>query len=115
MSQEQAAPLLKVLVERRALWAIVRLSGVLDCQSHPGLADRLSSLLTEMDPPQICVDLGGLDFLDSSGLACVVMAWRVAGERGGALVLLRPAGEVARVLSLFGLAAIVPVVNELPA
>jgi anti-anti-sigma factor len=56
----------------------------------------------------------GLQFCDSSGLACVVMAWRVARERGGALVLLRPAGVVARLLSLVGLATVVPVVDELP-
>jgi anti-anti-sigma factor len=114
VSQEQAAPQLTVLVERRAPWAVVRLSGALDYQSHPDLADHLNFLLNEMDPPQICMDLNGLDFFDSSGLACVVMAWRVAGERGGSLVLQRPAGEVARLLSMFGLATIVPVVDELP-
>jgi anti-anti-sigma factor len=114
VSQEQASPQLTVLVERRKPWAIVRLSGALDYQSHPDLADHLNSLLNEMDPPRICLDLNGLHFFDSSGLACVVMAWRVAGERGGTLVLQRPAGEVARLLSLFGLAAIVPVVDEPP-
>ena len=42
------------------------------------------------------------------------MAWKVAWERGGSLVLLRPSAETARLLSLLGLAAVVPVVDELP-
>jgi anti-sigma B factor antagonist len=111
---EEAAPSLTVTVERRARWAIVRLSGELDHRSHPGLVDHLHCLLHERDLPRICVDLNGLQFCDSSGLASLVMAWKVARERGGSLVLLRPAGEAARPLSLLGLAAVVPVVDELP-
>ncbi len=114
MSEERVAPSLAVTVERRALWSIVRLSGELDYRSHSDLADHLHSVLNEMDPPNICVDLNGLQFCDSSGLACLVMTWKAARERGGALVLLRPAGEAARLLSLVGLAAGVPVVDELP-
>ena len=34
--------------------------------------------------------------------------------KDGALASLRPTGEAARLLSLFGLAAAVPVVDELP-
>jgi anti-anti-sigma factor len=101
-------------VERRVPWAVVRLSGELDLQSHQVLADQLHVLLDEFDLPQICVDLNGLRFCDSSGMACLALAWKAARERGGALVLLRPVGEVARLLSLLGLAAIVPVVDELP-
>jgi anti-sigma B factor antagonist len=114
VSEETASPSLTVTVERQPLWAIVRLSGQLDQQSYPDFADHLHSLLNEMDPPHICVDLNGLQFCDSSGVACLVMAWKAARERGGALVLLRPVGEPARLLSLLGFAAIVPVVDELP-
>ena len=112
--EEEAAPSLTVTVEYQARWVIVRLSGELDHRSYPGLVDHLSYLLHEIDLPRIGVDLNGLQFCDSSGLACLVMAWKVARERGGSLVLLRPSGETARLLSLLGLAAVVPVVEELP-
>lgn len=114
MTHGKAEPDLTVLVERRSSYAIVRLMGALDYLSHPGLVDRLHLLLDEMRPPRICIDLNSLTSCDSSGLACLVMAWKAAGERGGTLMLLRPAGEAARVLSLFGLAALIPVVDELP-
>jgi anti-sigma B factor antagonist len=110
----EAAPSLTVTVERQAQWVIVRLSGELDHRSYPGLVDRLHSLLHEKDLPHIGVDLNGLQLCDSSGLACLVMAWKVARERGGSLALLRPDEEAARLLSLLGLAAVVPVVDELP-
>ncbi len=113
-SLEEAAPSLTVRVERRARWVIVRLSGGLDHRSYPRLVDHLHSLLHETDLPCIGVDLNGLQLCDSSGLACVVMAWKVARELGGSLVLLRPGEEAARMLSLLGLAAVVPVVDELP-
>ena len=111
---EEAVPSLTVTVERRALCVIARLSGELDHRSHPDLGDHLHSLLNETDPPRIYVDLNSLQFCDSSGLACLVMAWKAARERGGSLVLLRPSGEAARLLSLLGLAAVVPVVDKLP-
>jgi anti-anti-sigma factor len=112
--EEEAAPSLTVTVERRAPWVVMLLSGELDYRSHPGLAEDLHALLHETDLPRICVDLNRLHSCDSSGLACLVMAWKVARERGGSLVLLRPAAEAARLLSLLGLAAVVPVVGELP-
>jgi len=111
---EQAAPPLTVTVERRAPWVVMRLSGELDHRSHSGLIDRLQSLLHQTDLPRICVDVNGLRLCDSPGLACLVMAWKVARERGGSLVLLRPDEEAARMLSLLGLAAVVPVMDELP-
>jgi len=60
------------------------------------------------------VDVDGLQLCDSSGLACLVMAWKVARELGGSLVLLRPGEEAARLLSLLGLAVVIPVVDEVP-
>jgi anti-sigma B factor antagonist len=114
MSEERAASSLTVTVEHEAAWAIVRLLGALDYRSYPELADHLQSLLGQMARPRICVDLNGLQFCDSSGLACLVMAWKASRERHGELVLRRPSGEVARLLAMLGLAASVPVIDELP-
>ncbi len=114
MSEEQAAALLTVTVERQAAWAVVRLSGALDNQSYHQLADHLQSLLGEMTVPRICVDLSELEFCDSSGLACLLMAWKASRERNGELILLRPSGEVGRLLTILGLAASVPMMDKLP-
>lgn len=111
---DEAAPSLTVMVERQALWTIVRLSGELDQQSHGDLVDCVHSIFDEIDPPLICVDLNSVRFCDSSGVACLVMTWKAARERGGAFVLLRPVGEVARLMSMIGLAEVVPVIDEVP-
>jgi anti-sigma B factor antagonist len=114
VSVNEAAPSLTVTVERQALWTVMRLLGELDQRSHGGLVDCVRSIFDEVDPPLICVDLNGLQFCDSSGVACLVMTWRAARERGGALILLRPVGQVARLMSLVGLAEVLPVVDEVP-
>jgi len=56
----------------------------------------------------------GLEFCDSAGIACLVVAWKVARTRGGSLVLLRPRARLGRKLAVIGLAAMLTVVEELP-
>lgn len=56
--------------------------------------------------PVVVVDVGGLDFLDSSGVHGLVAAHRAALERGGHLYVENPTGAVATVLDLTGLRAL---------
>ena len=60
------------------------------------------------------MDVRGLEFCDSAGMACLVVAWKVARMRGGSLVLLRPRARLRRKLALIGLAAMLTVVEENP-
>ena len=50
--------------------SIVRMSGELDLAS----SDRLSALLAELSDRTVVVDLAGLTFIDSSGIAALVAA-----------------------------------------
>ena len=49
------------------------------------------------------IDLGGLSYLDSSGIGAVVTLLRALESRGGSLHITNPSGIVARVLELSGL------------
>jgi anti-anti-sigma regulatory factor len=64
--------------------------------------------------PNICIDLTTLEFCDSSGIACMVHAWRTATRKGGSLIVVRPTGYLARKLRRMGLDDVLPVVGELP-
>jgi anti-sigma B factor antagonist len=55
------------------------------------------------------VDLVAVDFLDSSGVACLVRARALLGRDNRALALVCPAGNVRRVLELTGIDELVPV------
>jgi anti-sigma B factor antagonist len=55
------------------------------------------------------VDLVAVDFLDSSGVACLVRARALLGRDNRALALVCPAGNVRRVLELTGIDELVRV------
>jgi anti-sigma B factor antagonist len=55
------------------------------------------------------VDLVAVDFLDSSGIACLVRARALLGRDDRALALVCPPGNVRRVLELAGIDELVPV------
>jgi len=64
-----------------------------------------ATLLAAVDRSDVVVvDLAGVDFLDSSGVHSLVVAYRAARERGGRLSIERPTGAVAAVLDVTGVA-----------
>jgi anti-anti-sigma factor len=52
--------------------------------------------------PVVVVDVGGLDFLDSSGVHGLITAHHAARDAGGKLFVVNPRGSVAAVLDLTG-------------
>ena len=88
--------------------AVVRLSGRVDVESSPNLRDRLRTLLSgETLSQTIVVDLAGVSYIETSGIATLIEALRIArhhqthfhlqGLSGSALRLF----EVTGVLALF--------------
>jgi hypothetical protein len=59
--------------------------------------------------PQIIVDLAGLEFIDSSGVAVLVRGRNLARQAGGDLLLAAPRQQVLRVLTLTRLVDVFPV------
>jgi anti-anti-sigma factor len=87
---------------------LVALSGELDCQSSPQLADALTSAADGGRP--IVVDLTELHFIDSSGLHVLM-----SGADGGKRSLVCPPGNVHRVLEIVRADKALPVFAELDA
>src|SRR6202453_2472304 len=99
---------LEISVDRVGGDAVVRLTGRVDVDSSPDLRDRLRILLSEEALPQtITVDLAGVPYIETSGVATLIEALRIArhhqisfrlqGLRGATLRLF----EVTGVLALF--------------
>jgi anti-sigma B factor antagonist len=59
--------------------------------------------------PEIIVDLAGLEFIDSSGVAALARGRKLARHAGGDLLLAAPRREVLRALSLTRLFDVFPV------
>jgi anti-sigma B factor antagonist len=86
----------KLLPDRRA---VIAAKGRVNAMSTPALKARIRELV-EAGRPEIVCDLGGVGFLDSSGLAALVSGLKTTREHGGYLKL---AGLNPQVASIFKL------------
>jgi anti-sigma B factor antagonist len=77
---------------------VVTLCGKLDIVDAAEVAAALVTAVAR--EPRVIVDLAGLDFIDSSGIAALAYARRHARQAGGDLVLAAPRPRVQRVLGV---------------
>lgn len=103
---------LEISVDQAGKDAVVRLTGRVDVDSSPDLRDRLRTLLLEKTlPTSIIVDLAAVPYIETSGVATLIEALRIArhhqinfrlqGLSGATLRLF----EVTGVLALFNAGA----------
>ena len=78
--------------------SVVALRGELDLVDAAAVAAALTAVAVR--DPWIIVDLAGLAFIDSSGVAALVRGRRQAWQAGGDLVLAAPQRTVLRVLAV---------------
>jgi len=77
---------------------VVTLSGELDVADAAGVVAALAATVARQC--EIIVDLAGLEFIDSSGLAALIRIRRQARDAGGDVLLAAPQHQVLRVLAL---------------
>jgi anti-sigma B factor antagonist len=83
-------------------WVIVKVEGEVDLSNASGLRDHLIDQV-EQGNYNLAVDLNGVEFMDSSGLAVLISGLRRTKEHDGSLVLISPTASVKRVLTITGL------------
>lgn len=77
-------------------------SGEIDVYTSPELRRELHGVVAT-GAPSIVVDLGGVDFIDSSGLGVLVGALKRMRERDGAVVLRAMTPSTRKVFDITGL------------
>ncbi len=83
---------------------LVQLSGCLNIDSSPSLRDRLLTILQTEAPELLTVDLSEVSQVDSSGIATLIEALRIARTRNTRLVLQGLQGRLLHVLEVMGIA-----------
>ena len=86
---------------------VVTLRGELDMPDAASVAAALAAVAARQ--PEIIVDLAGLEFIDSSGVAALARGRKHARHAGGDLLLAAPQQQVLRVLTLTRLIEVFPV------
>jgi anti-sigma B factor antagonist len=86
---------------------LVTVVGALDLHTAPELGDALQRLL-HVGAHTVLVDLSGVTFLDSTGLTCLIAAYRTTRNTGARLALIAPSPSVRNMLELTGVDRVLP-------
>jgi anti-sigma B factor antagonist len=90
---------------------VFTVKGELDLETSPQLEQALNAAI-DSGAPGVLIDLSDCGFIDSTGLAVLVAAWKAIGERNGTagtLVLCCPDDQVDRLFKLTGLGEAIPI------
>lgn len=81
---------------------VIFVAGELDFHSAPELRQEILTALNE-GASRLVLDLGEMEFIDSSGLSVIIAAFKRCRERGGELLLRSVTERTRRVLEVSGL------------
>ena len=78
-------------------------SGEVDHHRARRIMEELEQAIDGMAPRQFTLDLSEVSFMDSSGIAVVLRAYRRVKELGGEMVVAHPPTQAAKVLKAAGI------------
>ena len=94
---------LEISVDQLGNDVIVRLSGRIDVDSSPDLRDCLLAILSaEPLPRAITADLAGVSYIETSGIATLIEALRIARQHQTIFCLQGLSGSVLRLFEVIG-------------
>ncbi len=100
---------MRVTWELRGSRLFVYLSGELDHHAAHQALREMGEALDEHMPLHCVLDLSGLSFMDSSGIAVVLGTYRRLKSYGGELSVAHAPNHAAKVLTMAGVDRIVPI------
>jgi stage II sporulation protein AA (anti-sigma F factor antagonist) len=99
---------LRIHTERIGDILLARVEGELDLSTAGSFRTAIDEALeAQGGVKHIVLSLGGLSFVDSSGLGAILGRYRRVSERGGKLVAANVPANIVRLLSLSGLQRII--------
>jgi anti-sigma B factor antagonist len=105
-------PLLRVEQETRGDAVVVRADGDIDLATAPLLAEHLRTAASRLGPGGLLVlDMRGVEFLASPGLAEMIESSQRCAEHGARLVVVADQRAVLRAMELTGLTQIITVTS----
>ena len=89
------------------------LEGELDHHSARPAMKAIEQAMEETLPRLCVLDMAGLSFMDSSGMALILKAHKLARAGGGEVRVEHPSRQVLRVMETSGIERIVPIAQEI--
>lgn len=81
---------------------VVRATGFLDVSTSPRLREKLLQVLATA-PRVILLDLGGIEFLDSSALGVILNAWKQMQADDAILAVVSPQARITKIFEITAL------------
>ncbi|MGI6035782.1 MAG: STAS domain-containing protein [Limnochordia bacterium] len=95
--------------QRRGTTLLVTVKGELDLLTAPFFRAQVDQELETFERlSSLILDLGKVDFIDSSGLGAILGRYKRIRQRGGKLLLVNAQPQVQKILELSGLDKIMP-------
>ncbi len=106
---EKTAKTVKAHTDSRGMTIILR--GEIDHHNAAAWRADIDRMIREKRPQRVYLELGGIEFMDSSGLGLIMGRYALLKKLGGELVLRDPSEAVARICRLAGLERIIRTEN----
>lgn len=94
-------------VERHPSHTVLRVSGYIDVATSPKLRERILEVAGER-PSVLIVDLGPIEFIDSSALGVILNGWKVLQTEGATLAVVSPQERITKLFEITALNLSIP-------
>ncbi len=89
-------------VEKHPEYTVIRASGYLDVSTSPRLREKILEVAADL-PSVLLVDLGPIEFLDSSALGVILNGWKVLQSEGSTLAVISPQERITKIFEITAL------------
>ncbi|MHC4471841.1 MAG: STAS domain-containing protein [Planctomycetota bacterium] len=91
---------------------VMALAGEFDSVETEGFSTAIEESIGD-GHTRVIIDLGAVEFMDSSAIKCLLKAERDLKDRGGGMCVARPHDMVAKVLERLQISHVIPVCEDL--
>ena len=88
-----------------------RLCGEVDHHSAPTVREQMDRDIYFFRPKTVILSLGGIEFMDSSGLGLILGRYTKVRDLQGSMKIEDPSKEIEKILTLAGVDRLIPIVK----
>lgn len=100
---------MKITTEYQSGILRISLCGELDHHEARAAMEKISEAMDACMPVNVCLDMSGLSFMDSSGIAVIMKISRKLRISKGKMLIENPQAQPMKVLEASGIDAIIPI------
>lgn len=89
-------------VEKHPSYTLIRASGYIDISTSPRLREKILEVASD-DVSLLLLDLGAIEFLDSSALGVILNGWKLLQAEGGTLAVISPQPRITKIFEITAL------------